>query len=76
MPTSAACSSCAPAVPYLYPKALTSGCTVEAHAFADTLKRFSVEACRNKFAVAADRGARITKQCDTALWHWKHKAPR
>lgn len=61
-----------PVVLYFYPKAFTSGCTVEAHEFSeaaddfaaygaslvgmsadniDTLKRFSVEACRNKFAV-------------------------
>jgi thioredoxin-dependent peroxiredoxin len=63
-----------PVVLYFYPKAFTSGCTIEAHEFAeatpefnrlgatvigmsgddiDTLKRFSVEECRNKFAVAA-----------------------
>jgi len=67
-----------PVVLYFYPKAFTSGCTVEAHLFAeatprfealgatvvgisnddiDTLKKFSVEACRDKFAVAADAGA-------------------
>jgi thioredoxin-dependent peroxiredoxin len=61
-----------PVVLYFYPKAFTSGCTVEAHEFAeatddfakmgatvvgisaddiDTLKKFSVEECRNKFAV-------------------------
>jgi thioredoxin-dependent peroxiredoxin len=61
-----------PVVLYFYPKAFTSGCTVEAHEFSeatddfaangasiiglsadniDTLKKFSVEACRNKFAV-------------------------
>ena len=34
----------------------------------DTLKKFSVEACRDKFAVAADNGARIMKQYDAALW--------
>jgi peroxiredoxin len=32
------------------------------------LKKFSVEACRDKFAVAADSGARIMKQYDAALW--------
>ena len=74
---------------YFYPKAFTSGCTVEAHNFAEatpkinalgatvvgisnynieTLKKFSVEACRDKFAVAADSGARIMKQYDAALW--------
>jgi peroxiredoxin len=34
----------------------------------DTLKKFSVEECRSKFAVAADSGARIMKQYDAALW--------
>ena len=32
-----------------------------------TLKKFSVEACRNKFAVAADAGARVMKDYDAAL---------
>jgi thioredoxin-dependent peroxiredoxin len=62
-----------PVVLYFYPKAFTTGCTVEAHQFAEatadfnkagatvvgvsadniaTLSRFSVEECRNKFAVA------------------------
>ncbi len=71
-----------PVVLYFYPKAFTSGCTYEAHQFAeaserfaalgatvigvsadniDTLKRFSVEACRNKFAVAADERARVIR---------------
>lgn len=78
-----------PVVLYFYPKAFTSGCTIEAHNFAEatpkfnalgatvvgisnddieTLKKFSVEACRDKFAVAADSGARIMKQYDAALW--------
>ena len=77
-----------PVVLYFYPKAFTSGCTVEAKLFADatprfqalgatvigmsnddidTLKRFSVEACREQFAVAADAGARVMKQYDAAL---------
>ncbi len=77
-----------PVVLYFYPKAFTSGCTVEAHQFAeatpafnelgatvigmsndtiDTLKKFSTEACRDKFAVAADSGARIAKQYDATL---------
>lgn len=77
-----------PVVLYFYPKAFTSGCTVEAHQFAeatekfkahgatvigmsnddiDTLKKFSVEACRSKFAVAADAGAKIMKDYDAAL---------
>jgi peroxiredoxin len=78
-----------PVVLYFYPKAFTSGCTIEAHNFAEatpkfealgatvvgvsnddieTLKKFSVEACRDKFAVAADSGARIMKQYDAALF--------
>jgi len=77
-----------PVVLYFYPKAFTSGCTVEAHQFAeatdkfkalgatvigmsnddiDTLKKFSIEACRNKFAVAADAGAKVMKDYDAAL---------
>ena len=86
-----------PVVLYFYPKAFTSGCTVEANAFAqatpsfealgatvigmsnddlETLKKFSVEACRNKFAVAADAGARITAQYDAALWIKRDMADR
>ena len=77
-----------PVVLYFYPKAFTSGCTVEAHNFAEatdkfkalnttvigmsnddiaTLQKFSVEACRNKFAVAADAGAKVMKDYDAAL---------
>jgi thioredoxin-dependent peroxiredoxin len=77
-----------PVVLYFYPKAFTSGCTAEAHNFAeateqfnamgasvigmsnddiDTLKKFSVEACRNKFAVAADAGAKVMKQYDAKM---------
>jgi peroxiredoxin Q/BCP len=86
-----------PVVLYFYPKAFTSGCTIEANAFAEatpkfealgatvigmsnddieTLKKFSVEACRNKFAVAADAGARITAQYDAALWAKRDMADR
>ena len=77
-----------PVVVYFYPKAFTSGCTIEAHQFAeateqfnalgatviglsndnlDTLKKFSVEACRSKFPVGADAGARIIKSYDAGL---------
>jgi peroxiredoxin len=77
-----------PVVLYFYPKAFTSGCTVEAHQFAEatpkfaalgasvigmsnddieTLKKFSVEACRNQFAVAADPGAKVIKDYDAQL---------
>jgi len=77
-----------PVVVYFYPKAFTSGCTVEAHEFAEatprfaavgttviglsndnigTLKKFSVEECRNKFAVGADPDAKIIKAWDAKL---------
>jgi peroxiredoxin Q/BCP len=77
-----------PVVLYFYPKSFTSGCTAEAHNFAeatdrfkslgatvigmsnddiDTQKKFSVLECRNKFAVAADRGAHVMKQYDAVL---------
>ncbi len=76
-----------PVVLYFYPKAFTSGCTEEAHMFAEamdqfkalgatvigiskdkieTLNRFSVEACQNKFPVGADDGT-IIKSYDAAL---------
>jgi peroxiredoxin len=32
----------------------------------DTIRKFSVEACRNKFAVAADNGAKVLTQYDAA----------
>jgi thioredoxin-dependent peroxiredoxin len=69
-----------PVVLFFYPKAFSSGCTVEAHEFAEatddfnrlgasvigisadnigTLTKFSVEACRNKFAVAVGSKAVI-----------------
>lgn len=77
-----------PVVLYFYPKAFSSGCTYEAHQFAeaterfaalgatvigvsnddiDTLKRFSVEACRNKFAVAADVKATVIRAYDAQI---------
>jgi peroxiredoxin len=73
---------------YFYPKAFTSGCTVEAHDFAeatdkfkalgatviglshdsiDTLNKFSVAECRNKFAVAADADGHIIKAYDSVF---------
>ena len=76
-----------PVVLYFYPKAFTSGCTVEAHMFAEamddfkaldttvigiskdkieTLNKFSVEACQNKFPVGADDG-KIIKSYDASL---------
>jgi thioredoxin-dependent peroxiredoxin len=76
-----------PVVLYFYPKAFTSGCTVEAHNFAEatpefnkvgatvigmsndniaTLSRFSVEECRDKFAVAVGTPA-IIRAYDAAI---------
>jgi peroxiredoxin len=86
-----------PVVLYFYPKAFTSGCTIEAHNFAEatekfnalgatvvgisnddigTLKKFSVEACRSKFVVAADSGAQIIKSFDAALLLMPNTADR
>jgi peroxiredoxin len=77
-----------PVVLYFYPKAFTSGCTYEAHEFAEatprfnalgatvigvsnddieTLKRFSVEACRSKFAVASDADAKVIRAYDAQI---------
>ena len=77
-----------PVVLYFYPAAFTSGCTIEAHDFAEavdsyralgatvigvsrddieTLKRFSVSECRNKFAVVSDRDQKIMKLYDAVL---------
>src|SRR6266478_3852819 len=77
-----------PVVLYFYPAAFTTGCTIEAHNFAeatdkfkalgatvigvshdsiDTLNKFSVSECRNKFAVAADADQKITKDYDAIL---------
>jgi thioredoxin-dependent peroxiredoxin len=76
-----------PVVLYFYPKAFTSGCTVEAHEFSeaaddfaaygasiigmsadkiDTLKKFSVEACRNKFTVGI-ASKQVIKAYDVSL---------
>ena len=77
-----------PVVLYFFPKAFTSGCTIEAHAFAEatarfnalgatvvgvsnddiaTLKRFSVEACRDKFAVASDPDSTVIRSYDAKI---------
>jgi len=42
----------------------------------ETLKDFSVKECRNKFAVAADAGARIIKQYDAAMLLMPERADR
>jgi len=86
-----------PVVLYFYPKAFTSGCTVEAHAFAEatprfqalgatvvgvssddieTLKRFSVEACRNQFAVAADADSKVIRAYDASSSFMRNMASR
>jgi len=86
-----------PVVLYFFPKAFTTGCTIEAHEFAeatpqfnamgatvigvsnddiDTLKRFSVEACRDKFAVAADADSKVIKSYDAGLAFMPGKADR
>lgn len=78
-----------PVVMYFYPAAFTSGCTVEAHEFAEasdefnalgatligvssddieTLHKFSVSECRNKFAVASDPGAKVAKAYDAVMF--------
>lgn len=77
-----------PMVVYFFPAAFTSGCTIEAHEFAEampkfealgagvigvstdnieTLAKFSVEACRNKFAVASDSARSVVKSYDAQL---------
>ena len=76
-----------PVVLYFYPKAFTSGCTVEANAFAEatpefqslgatvvgmsgddieTLNKFSVQECRNKFAVGV-ASKKVIASYDVAL---------
>ena len=78
-----------PVVLYFYPAAFTSGCTVEAHEFAEatekfkslgatvigvshdpieTLNKFSVSECRNKFAVASDADRKISKAYDANMF--------
>jgi len=86
-----------PVVLYFDPKAFTSGCTIEAKAFADatprfrelgatvigvssddieTLRRFSVEACRNEFPVAADEQSEVIKAYDAAGTFFRNMAAR
>ena len=86
-----------PVVLYFFPKAFTSGCTIEAHAFAEatprfralgatvigvssdnieTLKRFSVEACRDQFAVAADAQSKVIQAYDAASTFSRSMAAR
>jgi peroxiredoxin Q/BCP len=76
-----------PVVLYFYPKAFTKGCTLEAHAFSEsmgqfkkagatviglsaddlpTLKKFSVEECRNAFPVGI-ASKQIIKNYDVSL---------
>jgi peroxiredoxin len=77
-----------PVVLYFFPAAFTSGCTKEAHDFAEATEdfnklgatvvgitagnvervaEFSKVECRDKFAVAADPGAKIAKTYDSVL---------
>ena len=77
-----------PVVLYFFPAAFTSGCTQEAHDFAeatadfakagatvvgvtagnaDRIAEFSKVECRDKFAVAADPGAKIAAQYKSTL---------
>lgn len=77
-----------PVVLYFFPAAFTSGCTIEAHLFAEAtddfrklgadvvgvtagnverVAEFSKSECRDKFAVAADPGAKIAARYDTAM---------
>jgi peroxiredoxin len=78
-----------PVVLYFYPAAFTTGCTVEAHDFAEaterfkalgatvigvshdtieTLNKFSVSECRNKFAVASDPDLSISNAYDAKIF--------
>lgn len=77
-----------PVVLYFFPAAFTSGCTVEAHMFAEAnddfnklgatvvgvtagnverVAEFSKSECRDKFAVAADPGAKAAAAYDTVM---------
>jgi peroxiredoxin Q/BCP len=86
-----------PVVLYFFPAAFTSGCTIEAHDFAeatdeyrqygatvlgvsadgiDTLKKFSVSACRSKFAVAADPDASVIGAYEARMAYRPDRADR
>lgn len=77
-----------PVVVYFFPAAFTTGCSIEAHEFAEampqfeglgasvigvstddieTLARFSVEVCQNRFAVASDARKAVVKAYDAQL---------
>ena len=72
-----------PVVLYFFPAAFSAGCTIEAHDFAeatddfskigvtagntDQVSDFSKLECRDKFAVAADPGAKVAAQYDTLM---------
>ncbi|MFT3814242.1 MAG: peroxiredoxin [Acidovorax sp.] len=77
-----------PVVLYFFPAAFTTGCTIEAHEFAeatdtfrqlgatvvgvtagniDRVAEFSQVECRDKFAVAADPGAKVAERYDARL---------
>jgi peroxiredoxin Q/BCP len=70
-----------PVVLYFFPAAFTPGCTMEAHLFnrlgarvvgvtagnIDRVAEFSKSECRDKFAVAADPGAKVAAKYDTAI---------
>lgn len=77
-----------PVVLYFFPAAFTSGCTLEAHMFAEAtgqfaklgatvvgvtagnverVAEFSKSECRDKFAVAADPGAKVAAAYQTVM---------
>lgn len=77
-----------PVVVYFFPAAFTTGCSIEAHEFAEamprfeslgasvigvstddieTLARFSVETCQNRFPVASDADRTVVKAYDAQL---------
>lgn len=77
-----------PVVLYFFPAAFTSGCTLEAHAFAEAnddfntlgatvvgvtagnverVAEFSKTECRDKFAVAADPGAKVAARYEATM---------